>query len=210
MDEAEVTRIYGGWAARTPRDAADLLADYPGRWFVAGGWAIEAFTGVARPHGDLDVGVLRRDLPLLRRHLAGRLDAWVPVPPALVLLAPDDRPDEPFERVLPEDGEQLWLRAGGDQPWQYDVLLTPGTEQEWVFKRDPGVRLPWARAVWRRDGVDHLAPEVQLLHKARALRDKDRADLEATLPHLDRSRRAWLRSALGSVHPEHPWIPRLA
>lgn len=38
-------------ADRTPADAARLLADYTGPWWVAEGWAIEAFTGVSRNHG---------------------------------------------------------------------------------------------------------------------------------------------------------------
>ena len=35
-------------------------------WWVVGGWAIEAFTGVARRHEDIDLVIWARDLPLLR------------------------------------------------------------------------------------------------------------------------------------------------
>lgn len=52
VDHDETERLYGPWAARTPDDAVDLFEGYAGRWWIAGGWAIDAFTGV-RPHGDL-------------------------------------------------------------------------------------------------------------------------------------------------------------
>lgn len=54
---------YGPWAPRTPADVAALLADYPGTWWIAGGWAIEAYTGVTRPHADIDPSVLRCESP---------------------------------------------------------------------------------------------------------------------------------------------------
>ena len=72
LSNEDFERLYGPWVPRTPSDVAALLADYPGIWWIAGGWAIEAFTGVRREHEDTDVSVLRRELPLLRRHLAGR------------------------------------------------------------------------------------------------------------------------------------------
>jgi hypothetical protein len=51
----DVVRLYGPWCHRTPHDAARLLDGNPGRWWVAGGWAVEAFTGAPRDHGDVDV-----------------------------------------------------------------------------------------------------------------------------------------------------------
>jgi hypothetical protein len=37
-----------------------VLAGLDVPWWVAGGWAVEAFTGVARSHEDIDLSVLRR------------------------------------------------------------------------------------------------------------------------------------------------------
>lgn len=76
LSHDDIVRIFGPWARRTPTDAAALFAGYPGHWWIAGGWAIESFTGVSRTHGDLDPSIPRSELPLLRRHLAGRLDLW--------------------------------------------------------------------------------------------------------------------------------------
>jgi hypothetical protein len=49
-----------------------------------------------------------------------------------------------------------------------------------------------------------LSPEVQLLYKSTALRDKDVADFEAVRPYLSPDQRAWLRTALNRVAPGHP------
>ena len=58
MDDAEFLALYGDWAPRTPNDVARLFDGYDGLWWVAGGWALEAFSGKTRQHGDIDPGVL--------------------------------------------------------------------------------------------------------------------------------------------------------
>lgn len=198
--------LYGAWSTRTPADVADLFDGYPGLWWMAGGWALEAFTGVSRPHDDIDPCVLRADLPALRRHLAGRLHLWTATSGALAPLLPDDDPDGPAERVLPAGCGQVWTRRSARDLWDYDVLLAPGTTDEWVYKRDASIRLPMRDALWHRDEIAYLQPEIQLLYKAAGLRPKDQADFTATLPHLDERRRSWLRDALRATLPEHPWL----
>jgi len=72
----EGVRLYGPWRVRTPADVADLFEEYRGPWWVAGGWAVEAFTGIHRQHGDLDPSIPRADVALLQNYVAGRLDVW--------------------------------------------------------------------------------------------------------------------------------------
>ena len=200
---------YGPWAPRTPADVATLLADYAGTWWIAGGWAIEAFTDVTRRHADIDPSVMGCELPLFRRYLAGRLHVWTATRGALAPLPPEDRPEGKADEVLPEGCGQVWTRRGPLEPWEYDVLIVPGTPEEWVYKRDPSIRKPMADALWHRDGISYLRPEIQLLYKAPGLRAKDQADFVATLPHLARDPRAWLRAALTSTLPSHPWLESL-
>lgn len=204
--KAEQVRVYGPWRAGTPADAAAAFAGYPGLWWVAGGWALEAFTGVRREHDDIDPCVLRSDLPLLRRHFAGRLDLWAAYAGALKPVLPDEHPAAAADDVLPDGCGQLWARRSAVDPWELDVLLAPGTADEWVYKRDPGIRMPMSAALWERDGVRYLRSEIQLLYKAPGLRPKDQRDLDATLPHLDEQRRRWLRDALVRTLPDHPWL----
>lgn len=204
MGDEEFFRLYGPWARRTPEDVRSFFEGYPGVWWIAGGWALEAFTGVERPHDDIDPGVLRADLPLLRAHARGRLDLWAAFSGALKPVDPGAADVE-----LPDGCGQLWTRRSAADPWEYDILLGPGTPQEWRYRRDPSIRMPMAEALWDQDGIRWMQPEIQLLYKARGLRAKDEADFSATLPHLDARRRAWLRDALTRTHPGHPWIPRL-
>jgi hypothetical protein len=54
-----------------------------------------------------------------------------------------------------------------------------------------------------------LAPEIQLLYKSQAAREKDEVDFTRVLPLLTEDERAWLRRALETVAPGHPWAARL-
>lgn len=75
--------------------------------------------------------------------------------------------------------------------------------------------MPLDEATWTGDGqrgvagVLYVQPGIVLLFRAKHLRPKDRADLEAALPLLDDTRRQCLRSALERAHPGHEWIARL-
>jgi len=207
----ELDRLYGTWTPHTPRDVAELFTHYSGVWWIAGGWAIEAFTGKHRDHHDIDPSVLRAQLPLLRRYLAGRFDLWSAAKGALRPLLSDDRLEAPADEVLLPECGQLWLRESAATAWDYDLLLSPGSPEEWIYRRDPSLRLPLSSALWERDGVLYLQPEIQLLYKAKARRAQDDADFNATLPLLNTLRRAWLRDALVKTCPssEHPWIDAL-
>lgn len=206
VNEDEFEALYGRWASRTPADAARLFVGYTGLWWIAGGWALEAFTGVRRHHEDLDPSVLGSELPLLRRHLAGRMHLWSASSGALKPLRPEDQPDGSPDDILPEGTHQLWTRRNADHEWEYDMLLSPGTTDEWIYRRDETIRMPMSDALWESDGIRYLQPEIQLLYKARGRRAKDESDFIATLPYLDQERRLWLRTALERTIPDHTWL----
>ncbi|MCU1530205.1 MAG: hypothetical protein JWP75_3968 [Frondihabitans sp.] len=203
MDHDEIVRLYGPWRRRTPDDAADLLRGYPGRWWIAGGWAIEAFAGVPREHGDLDLSIPRSDVPLLREHLLARLDLWAADRGTLTPLVADDV-------VITPTCSNVWLRASGADPWEYDVILMDVTAERWTYKRDARISLPAAEILWSRDGLTYLKPEVQLLHKAPGLRPKDQHDFDGCRPLLGTQATSWLRTALDMAHPGHPWLAELS
>ncbi|WP_285664660.1 nucleotidyltransferase domain-containing protein [Actinorhabdospora filicis] len=200
MDFATFQSIYGPWAAPDPAGAAALLAGAPFRWWVAGGWALDAFTGVSRFHEDIDVVVLRRDLPAIREFFAGR-HLWTAHAGAIRPLLP--------EWELEEEREQLWLRDDAYSPWLLDVLLTPDDGERLLFKRDHAIGLPLERAGWERDGVRYLAPELALLYKARMMREKDEHDFAAAEPGLTTAARSWLRESIERHLPGHGWLQRL-
>jgi hypothetical protein len=202
VDHDEIVRLYGPWRRQTARDAVELMRRYEGRWWIAGGWAIEAFTGIRREHADIDLGIFRSEAPLLRRHVRGRLDVWAADAGTLTPVIGE-------VAGIPPACRNLWLRPGGGDPWEYDVLLTDVVSDEWVYKRDTRVSLPVDGILWHRHGVDYLRPEVQLLYKAPGLRPQDQQDFESCLPLLGDSATSWLRAALETAHPGHPWITEL-
>ncbi len=202
LDHDEIVRLYGPWLSRTPQEAAALFQGYVGLWWVAGGWAIEAFSKVRRPHDDIDLTVLWSGLAALRKHLSGRLDIWQADDGTL-------RPIVSQADPVSESCENLWLRASGADPWEYDVKVIHATSTTWTYKRDTRVTIPMEEALWVHEGIPYLSPEVQLLHKAPGLRQKDQADFDACVGLLDPQPRAWLRDALHLAHPGHPWASEL-
>ena len=190
---------------RPVEDAAALMAAFARPWFVSGGWAIDLFVGRAtREHEDIEIGVFFPDQAAIRAHLS----AWelvVPRDGAWIPLAADEAV------ALPEF--QIQARSAAVAPHQIDVFLNPREGDDWVSRRHAGLRVPIAALVERstgRDGeptgVPFLAPEIQLLYKAKPHRDKDTADLATALPKLGPRRRAWLRRALERYHAGDPWL----
>lgn len=150
----------------------------------------------------MDPSIPRSDVAALRAHLAGRLDVW----------QADDgilRPMVEEADTISKTCENLWLRPSGAEPWEYDVILMHTTRATWTFKRDARISLPLAEILWTSDGITYLRPEVQLLHKARALRPQDQDDFEVCAPLLDQGSRTWLREALRTAHPAHSWLREL-
>ena len=114
VDETNFHAVYGAWAVRDERDAAALLAGYPGPWWVVGGRAIEAFTGVTRPHEDIDIVVSRADFPLFREQVADRFHVWVNQSGSLTPLLPGDDDTYPpgSDTASPCSGEKRQPPSG--------------------------------------------------------------------------------------------------
>ena len=138
-EEDAFRRLYGEWQALDPAGTAAFMAGYPGEWWVVGGWAIEAFTGVARRHEDIDLVSGRRDLPLLRAHVGDRHHIWSAGGGAIRPVN-DDWPEPHAE------AGQVWLRDHATAPWFLDCILREDRDGLWVSRRDEAAR----RAARRR------------------------------------------------------------
>jgi len=201
-EEAAFQRLYGPWKAWTPRQAADVLADWTEPWWVAGGWALEAFAERerAREHEDIDVAIFRRDVASLQAYLHPDYHCWAVGHGQL-------RPVDEKRSDMPDWADQVWLREHAWQPWVADVVTTPDEAGRWVFRRDPAVTAPLDEVTWvDADGIRYLNPEIVLAYKAKLARPKDDGDLAAALPRLDDRQRRWLRDIVARLHPEHRWL----
>jgi Aminoglycoside-2''-adenylyltransferase len=202
-EEQAFRRLYGPWADQTPEAVARLLDGLEAPWWISGGWAIEAFTGVERRHEDVDVTIFRADVPALRRHFAGSHHLWAAGSGTL-------RPIDDARPRIPGWSAQIWVREHALAPWLLDILLNASRRGRWVFRRDPSVVRPLDEATWlAADGLRYLRPELVLAHKVRFDREKDDSDLAATLPLLDAESRGWLADFVDSASPGHRWGPRL-
>lgn len=175
------------------------MRGYGRPWWVAGGWAIDLFAGrVSREHHDVEIGVWRGDQVALHDYLGGyrrrkvldgqwsewETGAWVELP-------------------------TFQLRVAGPDA-EFDVFLNDCDGDRWVFRRNPAITLPVSRLVLRSaEGWPVLAPEVQLLYKAKGHLPKDEADFDLVVDRLGAEQRRWLRDALAIHHPGDPWAARL-
>lgn len=201
-EDRDFYRWYGAWEPLTPGQVGEVMAGFDRPWWIVGGWAVEAFTGIAREHEDVDVGFLRADLPALLAHLSPALCVWSNLSGTL-------RPLRTADELL-QGARQLWVRRDGNSPWLMDLAMTPHDGDTWISPRDDRVRLPLDQATFEAaDGVRYLVPELVLFMKARLARSKDETDLETILATLDAAARTRLGTWLDLVHPGHAWLSRV-
>lgn len=188
----------------SPAEAASLFHRLTAPWWVAGGWALDLHLGAwTREHEDLDIAILRRDLDDVR----DALPAWrFHVGHGEGVIEPAPLGDAP----MPVDKHAVWCRPRDDAPWAFELLLNEAEGDLWRFRRDARVTRPLATLGSMRAGIPYLAPEIVLLHKAKARRAVDEADFARTLPSMAPAALAWLRDALALAHPEHPWIAEVS
>ncbi len=189
-------------AAAQLREVAELFAAYRGSWWIAGGWAVDLHVGrVRRPHSDVDVQVLARELGLFAEAFGDR----GPV-------VTDRRTGDCRPWVYPqtvEPGRETLTLSGG--PPQLEVLVAEADGTDWVFHRGRRARRPLAGLTLTGiGGLPYISPEVVLLFKSRDERDKDEQDFQALAPLLTAEQRDWLapRLAPPGTGP-HRWLAEL-
>lgn len=192
----------GAWQTVDPTACATWFAAVEVPWWIAGGWALDLYFGrQSRTHGDLDVGILRRDVGAVRE----RLSAWEMFEAKDGTLTRLELGKAPRREV-----NSLWCRPADSSLWTVQLLLDESADDAWIYRRKPSIRRPLSTAIRiTASGLPYLAPEIQLLYKARGLRPRDQSDFELIAPLLEASARDWLVDALHRCEPEHPWISAL-
>ncbi len=190
------------WDAWTPDTLSRRLSGVSLPWCIVGGWALDLWHGSqTRAHSDLEFTVLRRDLNafLCLFHELTFYTAHSGV------LEPVRAEQKPSSDIL-----QFWGFDRVAERWRIDMMIEPGTDETWAYKRAPSIIRPRADMVMQTiNGIPYLNPAAVLLFKARDRRPKDRGDFEKALPTLQAHDRAWLKACLGSLHPGHEWSTAL-
>lgn len=190
--------------AWTPDQAAQALAGVSAPWAVAGGWALDLWRGEqTRDHGDLEITVPSRDFSEIQARFESQgLKLFYVDEGQVVALAPGETP--------PPRTHQTWVMDPAVNGWRMDIFREPGDAQTWIYRRTGELSAPRAWASGRTAaGIPYLAPQIVLLFKAKATREKDQADFAVTAPRLSGEARLWLGGALKALHPGHPWIDQL-
>jgi len=190
------------WRAWRPDEAAQRLEALEAPWCVAAGWAIDLFVGYERrEHEDLEIAAPDHVFPRIHS-LLDELEFYAVGDGEVAAIR------ESPERLA--ETHQTWGLDRAAFEWRIDVFREPSEAGEWICRLDDRIRLPYDVLIEHTtDGIPYVRPEVALLFKAKAAREKDEADLDDVLPLLGPSRRALLRAWIGLVHPGHAWLGRL-
>jgi hypothetical protein len=193
--------LYGRWDPFDLAGVAEFMAGFSRPWWVVGGWAIDAFTGVDRQHDDVDVSILASDVPSLRAHVGERWHLWN-------LAGGDMRPLTQQHPDVFHASSQLWVRKHGDAPWVLDLPLTPDRDGLWTNKLIPDHVGHIDEVTWLADNqIRYLNPEIVLLFKARKRRAKDERDCALAWPLLTEDKQTWLRRMIGRIDDGELLLP---
>ena len=199
---------FGTWQAWQPYEVAQLFSTLTTPWWIAGGWALDLFLGEqTRDHEDIDVLFLRQH----QQEICTLLDGW-DVQEAHPEMQPSSWPfrEWKLDTSLAPEVHDIWCRPKKNDPWAIQLMVTDTYENQWLFRRNAQIRGPLSTMGYvTEDGIPYLAPEIQLLYKAKSLRPKDEADFAKVLTHLDQKSCRWLFQTLAIVHPDHSWLPQV-
>ncbi|MFQ5553235.1 MAG: nucleotidyltransferase domain-containing protein [Thermoplasmata archaeon] len=199
-----VERVAGGTMEEPAFESLDwlrdVMAEFPNRWYVAGGWAIDLAVGrVTRPHADVEIAILRRDQEAIRSHLTD----W-----EFYLAVPGKRGiREPWE-----EGSRLELPihevyAASPDGTELEILLNESTGGVWRFRRMMEIARPLSKmGRLSTIGLPYLAPEIVLLYKAKEPRAIDEEDFRVARPLLAEEAGEWLRISIDACYPDHHWL----
>ena len=103
------------------------------RWQVTGMFSLNARVGYVRAPHDLDIEIAHDDVPKILKamptweHYYVDAGAWI----------------RWRGRRPPPDIRRFISRPGPDQPWAVEWLATRLEGEEWVYRYDRSVRMPW-------------------------------------------------------------------
>jgi len=122
------------------------LAGLPVPWWIAGGFAIDAFAGSGRRgHEDIDVGFFIDDQLAVEAHFAAWEMHYADPPGSLTPWPKGTR--------LPAHVHDIWARANSDDAWRFQFMLNPGSAERLVYRRNPTISWTFEEATWMSDGV---------------------------------------------------------
>ncbi|KDR89616.1 amino acid transporter [Agrobacterium tumefaciens GW4] len=202
MSDHPLVPDQNAWNPWSPAELSQRLDGVSQPWCVVGGWALDLWHGSkTREHDDLEFTVLREYLGIFRRKL-GDMEFYT-VNDGVIEPLPADQ--HPAPEIF-----QIWCFDRPAGCWRADMMIEPGTNDTWVYKRNPEITRPRIEMVsLTADGIPYLNASAALLFKAKHRRPKDEDDFARAQPKLALSESLWLRDCLERLHPGHDWVRAL-
>lgn len=189
------------WNPLTPKEVKTIFKDTDFRWWIAGGYTLEAFVGFSyRHHSDIDVLLLREET----KDLMYQLTDW-----ELYLASPPGNLKEWDHREpLPPTVTDIWVKEKGQSIWSFQIMINDSKNNQFIYKRDPSILFDIEKFTWKaKDEIPFLAPELQLLYKAKDRREKDDLDFQQCMSLMAEDKRKWLIEKITKCFSsEHPWV----
>ena len=174
-------------------------------WWISSGWALDLHIGQPqRLHQDFDVVIWREDQQAVLEHLEAQ--GWelnVPMKGVYHRWVKGE-----FFQISQADQVHCYKEG---TPFDFlDILFSERDGSQWVWRRDQRIKMPIEEVGLNSfSGIPYLNPAIALLFKSKVQgkepRTKDQKDFERTLPYLSPEQRNWMRDALATWAPEHPW-----
>jgi hypothetical protein len=186
-----------------------FLGDFPGPWWVGGGWAIDVWMGnPSREHEDVEICVLRSDQAALKAYCAG-WQSFTPVNDQWAAMAEGELLEFPHCMWQLRNTSEASRTDG--MPPEFEFILNDVVDGQWILQPEPSIQLPIDQVYGPSPlGIPVTAPEILLLHKSwHRHRPKDEHDFQRIRDRLSAAQRTWLRDQLERVRPDDPWLPRL-
>lgn len=192
------------------RAVCQFLNDFPRRWWLGGGWAIDAWLAhQTREHEDIEICVFRPDQRAIYaycpdwQYYTPQNNDWSPIPVGTLLESP--------QSLLQLQRTAETHVTIPNMPPTFEFLLNDSHDDEWIQPDEPEVRLPIAHLYGMTPlGIPAAVPELVLLHKAWTVeRAKDDHDFGQIRDQLRADQRAWLVAHITRTRPEHRWLPML-
>jgi hypothetical protein len=177
------------------------MKDFNHPWFIAGGWCIDlGIDEITREHEDIDICIFREHAETILQYF-NDWDIYVAIPGEARLercLTVDDLTRPRYGLHLHKEDHFI------------EILLTDRSEAKILFRKNHRIWMDEKQFV-REDtlGRRFVAPEWQLLFKAKEGRAKDEEDFQSTLPYMTTEQKQWLSSALSVQFPSSSWIKQL-
>lgn len=195
--------VTSPWKPLSVPQLVELMRGARFFWCLAGGHAIAHVLGRSyRPHGDIDIVVLRPDQLALHDWLH-EWQLYAADPPGSL------RPWTP-NATLPNGVHDAWCHREKSRAWELQIMIQESDGTSWFFRRDARVHGSVDDLATKVNGVPCLRMDLQLLFKSKEPRAKDEIDFRELLPVLTDAQRETLAYWLRLTSPAHPWLGELA